>query len=61
MKKKIGGLLILLVTYIIATVIGVASFNLLKGQVDVIWNILIADVIVILAIQSHRKPKLANF
>lgn len=45
MKKKIGGLLILLVTYIIATVIGVISFNLLKGQVDVIWNILIADVI----------------
>lgn len=45
MKKKIYGLLILLSIYLIATAIGLTSFYLLNGKVDILVNILISDVI----------------
>lgn len=45
MKKKIYGLLILLSIYLIATAIGLGSFYLLNGKVDILVNILISDVI----------------
>lgn len=45
MKKKISGLLILLVVYVVSFMVGYASFLLLEDKVPVIYNLLIADVV----------------
>ena len=45
MKKKISGVLILLVVYVVSFIVGYASFLLLEDKVPVIYNLLIADVV----------------
>ena len=45
MKKKTIGLLLLLLVYVLAAVIGVLMFILLKDKVNFLVNVLIADVI----------------
>lgn len=45
MKKKIIGLIILLVTYLLAFLIGLLVFKFLENRIDIIYNILIANVI----------------
>lgn len=45
MKKKISGLLILLITYIVATFIGVLVFNSFKNQLPVWINLLVSDIV----------------
>ena len=44
-KDKIFGLLVLLLTYVVATVVGVLLFILLKNYVHYLVNILICDVV----------------
>ena len=45
MNKKVKGLIILLIAYLGAFALGLASFLLLEDYVSIIWNLLIADVI----------------
>ena len=45
MSKKVKGLIILLIAYLGAFALGLASFLLLEDYVSIIWNLLIADVI----------------
>ena len=44
-KKKVSGLLILLLVYIFATVVGVVSFNLINTNFDLLLKLFIADAI----------------
>ena len=46
MNKKLSGLLTLLVIYVVSFLVGYGSFLLLEDKVPVIYNLLIADVIV---------------
>ena len=45
MKKEISGLLILLITYIVATIIGVLVFNSFKNQLPIWINLLVSDIV----------------
>ena len=45
MNKKVKGLIILLIAYLGAFAIGLASYLLLEDYVPTIWNLFIADVI----------------
>lgn len=45
MKKKISGLLILLVVYVVSFIVGYASYLFLKNHIPLMYNLLIADIV----------------
>ena len=45
MKKKIQGLLVLLITYVVAYAVGLLCFHLLLNKIDVYLNILLCNIV----------------
>ena len=60
MSKKVKGLIILLIAYLGAFALGLASFLLLEDYVSIIWNLLIADVIATIYTNDKNTQKVCE-